>query len=101
MFTRRQITRRQILGATSLAGLGALTGISAARAFQETEPSQRIGTLYSLRTSACRTDEGALHTQLIEDLKAALEGSALSEDEKIAAAAALVCPNCGCRLNNG
>jgi hypothetical protein len=92
-------TRRQILGATSLAGLGAMAGVSAARAFQVTEPSERIETLYSLRTASCRSDEGTFHAQLIEDLRAALEGSSLSEDEKLATTAALVCPNCGCTVN--
>ncbi|MFO1190307.1 MAG: hypothetical protein U1E97_12180 [Alphaproteobacteria bacterium] len=93
-------TRRQILGATSLAGLGALVGPGGARAFQVTEPTQRIETLYSLR-AACRSDEGAYHAQLIQDLQAALEGAELSDDEKAATVASLVCPSCGCRVNNG
>jgi len=93
-------TRRQILGATSLAGLGAVAGLGGAHAFQVTEPTRRIETLYSLR-AACRGDEGAYHAQLIQDLRAALEASDLSDDEKAATVASLVCPSCGCRVNNG
>jgi len=87
------LDRRTFLSTTALAGVGFALGVGPARAFTLEEPSNDIAALYAAARS-CRavTD----HDRILAEIRSALAGRELSEEQERRVLAAVTCPLCGC-----
>jgi len=87
------IDRRTFLATTALAGADFAVGIGPARAFTLEEPSKEIADLYAAARSC---GAGYDHDRLLAEIRSALEGQDLSDDQERRVLAAVTCPLCGC-----
>jgi hypothetical protein len=93
----RLITRRRLLSTTIIACSGAaalVAGARAARALSLETMSPETRRLY---LSACTTQDGTYHRQLVAEVRQTLHNRA-SEAEIEAAIASATCPVCGCPI---
>lgn len=87
------LDRRKFLSTTALAGVGFAFGIGPARAFTLEEPSKDIAALYAAARS-CRTANN--HDRILAEIRSALSGRELSEEQERRVLSAVTCPLCGC-----
>jgi len=87
------LDRRTFLSTTALAGVGFVLGVVPARAFTLEEPTKEVADLYAAARS-CRavTD----HDRLLAEIRSALAGRELSEEQERQVLATVTCPLCGC-----
>jgi len=87
------LDRRTFLSTTALAGVGFAIGVGPARAFTLEEPSKETAELYAAAHS-CRTVNN--HDRILAEIRSALSGRELSEEQERRVLAAVTCPLCGC-----
>jgi hypothetical protein len=89
------LTRRELLS-TAIAGSAAfVAGASAAQAFTEQPMPPDVAAQYAL---GCSGTSNSGHDELMQKVRAALQGEIASGAKPASAEEIVVCPLCGCRM---